>query len=108
MGTAMLESVTPAMDADEEAALLEAIDRWVQKEVRPVVMKHDHDDIWPAELVAQMAGMGLFGATIGRDYGGLGLPATTTRSPGWKPDVILSRSANPVGTPVTSDGSSRL
>ena len=65
------------MDPDEEAAFLEAIDKWVQKEVRPVVMKHDHGDIWPAELVAQMAEMGLFGATIGQEYGGLGLPAVT-------------------------------
>jgi len=77
MGTAILEPSVSVMDAEEEAALLEAIDRWVQKEVRPVVMKHDHDDIWPTELVAQMAEMGLFGATIGRAYGGLGLPATT-------------------------------
>jgi len=38
----------------------------------------------------------------------LGLPATTIRSPGCSPDVILSRSVKPVGTPVTSDGSSRL
>lgn len=67
----------PQMDPDEEAAFLDAIDKWVQKEVRPVVMKHDHDDSWPAELVAQMAEMGLFGATISQDYGGLGLPATT-------------------------------
>ena len=37
----------------------------------------DHDDIWPAEIVAQMADMGLFGATIGKQYGGLGLPAVT-------------------------------
>ena len=65
------------MDPDEEAAFLEAIDKWVQKEVRPVVMKHDHGDIWPAELVAQMAEMGLFGATIGQEYGGLGLPCVT-------------------------------
>lgn len=65
------------IDPDEEAGLLEAIQRWVDKEVRPVVMKHDHDDIWPAELVGQMAEMGLFGATIGKEYGGLGLPATT-------------------------------
>jgi alkylation response protein AidB-like acyl-CoA dehydrogenase len=65
------------MDPDEEAAFLEAIDKWVQKEVRPVVMKYDHDDVWPAELVQQMAEMGLFGATISQDYGGLGLPATT-------------------------------
>ncbi len=67
----------PAMDADEEAALLDAIQKWVDKEVRPVVMRHDHGDIWPEELVAQMAEMGLFGATIGQQYGGLGLPATT-------------------------------
>jgi alkylation response protein AidB-like acyl-CoA dehydrogenase len=40
-------------------------------------MHHDHNDLWPAELVAEMAEMGLFGATIGREYGGLGLPATT-------------------------------
>jgi alkylation response protein AidB-like acyl-CoA dehydrogenase len=65
------------MDPDEERAFLDAIDKWVQKEVRPVVMKHDHDDIWPAELVAQMAEMGLFGATIGQEYGGLGLPCVT-------------------------------
>jgi alkylation response protein AidB-like acyl-CoA dehydrogenase len=74
----MLPSTSrPAMDADEERAFLDAIDKWVQKEVRPVVMKHDHGDIWPAELVAQMAEMGLFGATIGQEYGGLGLPCVT-------------------------------
>ena len=67
----------PAMDPDEEAALLDGIQKWMDKEVRPVVMKHDHGDIWPAELVAQMADMGLFGATIGTEYGGLGLPAQT-------------------------------
>jgi alkylation response protein AidB-like acyl-CoA dehydrogenase len=71
------DTARPQMDPDEEAAFLDAIDKWVQKEVRPVVMKHDHGDIWPAELVAQMADMGLFGATIGQEYGGLGLPAVT-------------------------------
>lgn len=65
------------IDPDEEQAFLDAIERWVQKEVRPVVMEHDHGDIWPEKLVAQMAEMGLFGATIGKEYGGLGLPATT-------------------------------
>jgi alkylation response protein AidB-like acyl-CoA dehydrogenase len=78
MATALhLEPIAPAIDPDEEDALIDAITRWVDKEVRPVVMKHDHGDIWPAELVAQMCEMGLFGATIGKDYGGLGLPATT-------------------------------
>ena len=65
------------MDPDEERALLDAIDRWVDREVRPVAMKHDHGDIYPAALVEQMKDMGLFGATISQDYGGLGLPART-------------------------------
>ncbi|MGQ5701912.1 acyl-CoA dehydrogenase family protein [Sandaracinobacteroides sp. A072] len=65
------------IDPDEEAALLDSIEKWVQKEVAPVVKEHDHSDIWPEKLVAQMTEMGLFGATIGQEYGGLGLPATT-------------------------------
>jgi alkylation response protein AidB-like acyl-CoA dehydrogenase len=67
----------PAMDPSEEQALLDSVQKWVDREVRPVVMKHDHGDIWPEELVRQMAEMGLFGATIGEEHGGLGLPATT-------------------------------
>ena len=74
MATApVLDTARPAMDPDEEAALLDAIQKWVDKEVRPVVLHHDHNDIWPAELVDQMVEMGLFGATIGQEYGGLGL-----------------------------------
>jgi hypothetical protein len=72
-----LDTARQAMDPAEEAALLDAIQKWVDKEVRPVVLHHDHNDIWPEELVHQMAEMGLFGATIGQEYGGLGLPATT-------------------------------
>lgn len=65
------------MHPDDEAALLDMVGKWVDKDVRPVVMHHDHNDIWPADLVAQMAEMGLFGATIGEEYGGLGLPSQT-------------------------------
>ncbi len=72
-----LASRVRSIAPDEEAAFLDAIDRWLERRVIPVVKHHDHGDIWPAELVAEMAEMGLFGATIGREYGGLGLPATT-------------------------------
>lgn len=68
---------TRGIDADFEAQLLDSIDKWIDRELRPVVMHHDHTDTWPAETVQQMADLGLFGATIGEDYGGLGLPATT-------------------------------
>lgn len=65
------------IDTDEERAFLDSIQKWVDKEVRPVVLHHDHNDIWPEELVHQMAEMGLFGATIGQQYGGLGMSAVT-------------------------------
>ncbi len=68
---------TTAISAEDEAQLLDAIDRWVETEVRPVVKDYDHADRWPAELVGQMTELGLFGATVSAEYGGLGLPATT-------------------------------
>ena len=66
-----------ALDPEEEVAFLDSIQKWIDKELKPVVLHHDHNDIWPAEIVAQMTEMGLFGATIGQEYGGLGLPAKT-------------------------------
>ena len=70
-------SAVTLVDADEERAFLDAIQKWVDKELRPVVLHHDHNDIWPEELVHQMADMGLFGCTIGQEYGGLGMSAVT-------------------------------
>ena len=66
------------IDPQSEMQLLDAIDTWLARELTPaVVAAHDHGDIWPEAVVAQMTGLGLFGATIGTEYGGLGLPATT-------------------------------
>jgi alkylation response protein AidB-like acyl-CoA dehydrogenase len=73
----MAPTASRRIDAADEAQLLQGIERWVDKEVRPVVKKYDHADLYPAELVEQMKGLGLFGATISAEYGGLGLPATT-------------------------------
>ncbi|RTL64945.1 MAG: acyl-CoA dehydrogenase [Hyphomicrobiales bacterium] len=68
---------TPRVDETERASLLASIDRWLEREVRPIVKEYDHADRWPAHIVEQMKELGLFGATIGTEYGGLGLPATT-------------------------------
>jgi len=62
-------------ESDEARQILEAIDRWLKREVEPHVMKLEHDDVWPAQMVEQMKKLGLFGATISPDYGGLGLSA---------------------------------
>jgi alkylation response protein AidB-like acyl-CoA dehydrogenase len=65
------------IDPDDERQLLDTIDRWVERDVKPIVKRYDHEDVWPAETVEQMRELGLFGATISQAYGGLGLPATT-------------------------------
>ena len=73
-------STTPQLrnvDPEDEAQLLDTIDRWVAKEVKPIVKEYDHADRYPAETVEQMKELGLFGATISPEYGGLGLPAGT-------------------------------
>ena len=64
-------------DPAEEAALLDAINRWLDKEVRPQVMRLEHDDIYPREMVESMKAMGLFGAVLDPKWGGLGLSAST-------------------------------
>lgn len=62
---------------EEEAALLDAIDKWLNRDVRPHVLRLEHADEYPHEMVEQMKELGLFGATIAPEYGGLGLSATT-------------------------------
>jgi alkylation response protein AidB-like acyl-CoA dehydrogenase len=65
------------IDPAFEASLMDSIDKWIERDLKPVVMHHDHGDIWPEQTVRQMQELGLFGATIGQEWGGLGLPATT-------------------------------
>lgn len=61
----------------DERQMLDAIAKWIEKKVAPVALKLEHDNEWPADLVADMKELGLFGALVHPDYGGLGLSATT-------------------------------
>ncbi len=64
-------------DSADDAALLDAIDRWLEKEVKPQAMRLEHDDIYPREMVETMKHMGLFGAVLDPKWGGHGLSAST-------------------------------
>jgi alkylation response protein AidB-like acyl-CoA dehydrogenase len=75
MATALRQ--TRSIDPAFEAQLLDAIDKWIARDVAPIARHHDLNDIWPESLVEGMTKLGLFGATIGEEWGGLGLPATT-------------------------------
>ncbi|WP_076420021.1 acyl-CoA dehydrogenase family protein [Colwellia sp. UCD-KL20] len=61
---------------EDELAILDMINKWVENEVRPIAKEHDQEDKYPHALVEQMKDLGLFGATIGQEFGGLGLPAS--------------------------------
>ena len=62
--------------AEDEVAILDTIDRFVENEVAPIAREKDLADEYPHELVETMKELGLFGATIGTDYDGLGLSAS--------------------------------
>lgn len=67
---------TSRVSAEDEALILDAIDRWVRTKVAPVAMRLEHDNEYPHALVEDMKELGLFGALIEPEYGGLGLSAT--------------------------------
>src|SRR5438876_233095 len=68
--------MTSVDDAEQEQLILDSVGRFLDREVRPHVHALEHDDIWPEDIVEGMSALGLFGATIGADHGGLGLSAS--------------------------------
>jgi alkylation response protein AidB-like acyl-CoA dehydrogenase len=66
-----------AEHTEDQQAFVDAIEVWVEKELRPVARQYDLADEYPHAIVEQMKELGLFGATIGEAYGGLGLSAWT-------------------------------
>lgn len=61
---------------EDEIAILDMIEKWVENEVRPIAKEYDQEDKYPHRLVEQMKDLGLFGATISQEFGGMGLPAS--------------------------------
>jgi len=63
--------------AEDEALILDSIDQFLERDVRP----HAHDleagDVYPQAIADKLAEMGMYGATISPEYGGLGLSAST-------------------------------
>ena len=69
--------MTTPIGSDDEALILASIDRFLEREVAPHAHELEATDTYPQAIVEQMKELGLFGATIDPEYGGLGLPAVT-------------------------------
>ena len=65
------------VDLEQEEALLDAVEKWLQRDVRPHVLKFDHADEYPTEMVEQMKDSDCSAQRSSEEYGGLGLSATT-------------------------------
>jgi alkylation response protein AidB-like acyl-CoA dehydrogenase len=62
---------TPGL-SDVQTAILETVREFVDKEIIPHAQHLEHADEYPADIVAGMREMGLFGLTIAEEFGGLG------------------------------------
>lgn len=59
------------------AQIVETVRRFVEREVIPVAADYEHADRYPQPLVDRMKELGLFGAMVSAEYGGLELDCTT-------------------------------
>ncbi len=65
------------MTDEQEALILDSIERFIARDVKPVAHELEAADAYPSEIVEKMKELGLFGATVAPEYGGLGLTAVT-------------------------------
>ena len=63
--------------AELTAQLVETVRRFVAREVIPVASTYEHADEYPTDLIERLKELGLFGATIAPEWGGLGLDYST-------------------------------
>src|SRR5947207_1919984 len=68
-------TIASAMDLHPN--VVAAVRRFVEEAVRPAAPELEHADTYPHALVDRMRALGLFGALVPREYGGLGLDVTT-------------------------------
>jgi alkylation response protein AidB-like acyl-CoA dehydrogenase len=63
--------------AEQEGLILDSVDRFLERDVKPYARALEATDTYPSEIVEKLKTLGLFGATIAPEYGGLGLSAAT-------------------------------
>ncbi len=64
------------MDTETFSMLRETVRRFVDERLIPNEDRVEHEDAVPAEIIAEMRELGLFGLTVPVEYGGLGLTSS--------------------------------
>lgn len=63
--------------SEDNSLILDAIDKFLEKDVAPYVKEFESEDKYPQEIADKLADLGMYGATISAEYGGLGLDIRT-------------------------------
>jgi alkylation response protein AidB-like acyl-CoA dehydrogenase len=70
-------TVAAPTDPQLREEMIATVRKFVARDVIPVASDLEHADEYPADIVAAMKDLGLFGITIPEEYGGLGLDLLT-------------------------------
>ncbi len=62
---------------DDQKAIIEMVHQFVDEQIIPNAEHFDAKDEFPEDIVEQMKELGLFGAMIPEEYGGMGLDLST-------------------------------
>jgi alkylation response protein AidB-like acyl-CoA dehydrogenase len=62
---------------EDENLILDSIDQFLERDVKPFAHDLEAADEYPRAISEKLAELGLYGATISPEYGGLGLSAST-------------------------------
>ena len=66
-----------SVQSEDNTLILDAIDKFLEKDVAPYVKEFESEDKYPQAIADKLADLGMFGATISTEYGGLGLDIRT-------------------------------
>src|SRR5215475_3531070 len=77
LGAMAVDTAAFREQTDEQQAITEMVRQFADEQIIPNAEHYDHEDSFPEPIVEQMKELGLFGATIPEEYGGMGLDLTT-------------------------------
>ena len=69
--------IDKATQFSDEKLIIDSVNKFLERDVKPFVREFESEDKYPQLIADKMADLGLFGATISPEYGGLGLSAVT-------------------------------
>ena len=69
--------IDKATQLSDEKLIIGSVNKFLERDVKPFVREFESEDKYPQLIADKMADLGLFGATISPEYGGLGLSAVT-------------------------------